>query len=149
MITALNSENDKVSGLETGADDYVTKPFGVMELVSRIKALLRRSNGEDTGNKLLIGGLALYPESYIAECNGVRIDLTLKEFELLAFLLRNPNVAFTREVLLDNVWVYEYEGGSHTVEVHIQTLRSKLGGCSNMIKTVRGVGYRFGEALDD
>ena len=133
MVTAKGAEYDKVIGLDSGADDYVTKPFGMMELVSRIKAVLRRSGRVQEQDMLSV--------------NGVSVDivtLTLKEFELLERLMRNQNIVLTRDQLLEDIWGYDFDGETRTVDVHVRTLRQKLGEKGDIIKTVRGVGYRIG-----
>lgn len=152
MLTAKGSEYDKVLGLDTGADDYVAKPFGMMELVARIKALLRRSDGfgesadESSVEKVYRSGkLALYPERHKVKVDDKDINLTLKEYELLYLLLQNKGMVYTRDKLLNKIWGYEFDGESRTVDVHVRTLRQKLGEAGNMIETVRGVGYRIGE----
>lgn len=152
MLTAKGSEYDKVLGLDTGADDYVAKPFGMMELVARIKALLRRSDGfgesaeESSVEKVYKSGkLALYPDRHKVKVDDKDINLTLKEYELLYLLLQNKGMVYTRDKLLNKIWGYEFDGESRTVDVHVRTLRQKLGEAGNMIETVRGVGYRIGE----
>ena len=144
MLTAKGSEYDKVLGLDVGADDYVTKPFGVMELIARIKALLRRSGRLVNRRKLVCGGIALDDESHTVTANGAPVTLTFKEYELLRYLMENEGVAFDRPQLLDGVWGIDYFGGTRTVDVHIQTLRQKLGDCGDHIETIRGFGYRIG-----
>ncbi|MGE5493717.1 MAG: response regulator transcription factor [Burkholderiales bacterium] len=144
MITAKSTEYDKVIGLDSGADDYISKPFGMMELVARVRALQRRTAANNSPNILTSGELAIDRAKHIVTVAGKRIELTLKEFELLYLLMENKGKAFTREHLLEVIWDYSYDGGTRTVDVHIQTLRQKLGRCGDMIETVRGVGYRFG-----
>lgn len=144
MLTAKSTEYDKVLGLDVGADDYVTKPFGVMELIARIKALLRRSGRLVNRRKLVCGGIALDDESHTVTANGTPVTLTFKEYELLRYLMENEGVAFDRPQLLDGVWGIDYFGGTRTVDVHIQTLRQKLGDCGDHIETIRGFGYRIG-----
>ncbi len=146
IVTARGSEYDKVIGLDSGADDYITKPFGMMELVSRIRALLRRSQPTQQTDVFTAGGLTLHTQKHTVTINDTPILLTYKEFSLLRFLMENRGIAFQREQLLETVWGYDYDGGSRTVDVHIQTLRQKLGDYGLLIETVRGVGYRFGEA---
>lgn len=149
MLTAKNSEYDKVMGLDAGADDYVAKPFGIMELVARIKALLRRtqkhiqSNHPDT--KLEVGNLKVYLDKHVVKVDGEQISLTLKEYELLAMLMENKGVVLNRDQLLNKIWGYEFDGESRTVDVHIRTLRAKLKSAGNLIETIRGVGYKIGE----
>lgn len=152
MLTAKDSEYDKVLGLDTGADDYVAKPFGMMELVARIKALLRRTepgNGDqgrsDEEKVYTIGDICVYPERHKVKIDGVTVNLTLKEYELLFLLIQNKGMVFTRDQLLNRIWGYEFDGESRTVDVHIRTLRQKLGDAGSCIETVRGVGYRIGE----
>ncbi len=145
LVTARGSEYDKVVGLDSGADDYITKPFGMMELVSRVRALLRRTQPQQQPDVFTAGGLALHTQKHTVTINDAPIVLTYKEFALLRFLMENRGIAFQREQLLETVWGYDYDGGSRTVDVHIQTLRQKLGDYGTLIETVRGVGYRFGE----
>ncbi len=147
VLSAKGTEYDKVTGLDGGADDYIAKPFGMLELISRIKALLRRAQPEqiqDSG-ELRIGRLKVYPEKYEVYADDVRISLTLKEYELLMTLITNKNRVLSRDSLLRRVWGYDFTGESRTVDVHIRTLRSKLGECGEIIRTVRGVGYKAGE----
>ena len=143
MLTAKGTEYDKVIGLDSGADDYVAKPFGTMELISRIKAVLRRS-GANHQEEYTIGGLYVCPDKHIVKANGEDVVLTLKEFELLKLLLSGAGTVYSREQLLENIWGYEYDGENRTVDVHINSLRQKLGECGNLIKTVRGMGYKIG-----
>ena len=145
MITAKTTEFDKVSGLDLGADDYITKPFGMAELVARVKALLRRSGMKASAERLEHGELVVDIAKHTVTVNGQIVILTYKEFSLLACLMENAGRAYTREQLLETVWGYDYEGGTRTVDVHVQTLRTKLGTSGRFIETVRGVGYRFGE----
>lgn len=144
MVTAKGTEYDKVIGLDTGADDYIAKPFGMIELVARVKALLRRMVPKPSNQVLSFGGLVLDARKHVVTANNQIVALTLKEFELLQFLMENHDIVFTREHLLETVWDYGYDGGTRTVDVHVQTLRQKLGECGALIKTVRGVGYCFG-----
>jgi two-component system alkaline phosphatase synthesis response regulator PhoP len=144
MVTAKGTEYDTVIGLDTGADDYITKPFGMMELVARVKALLRRTTSQNASDKLIAGELTLDVKKRSVTVEGEKIVLTFREFELLRYLMENQGIAFDRERLLQTVWGYDYDGGSRTVDVHIQTLRQKLDHCGTLIETVRGVGYRFG-----
>ena len=143
MATAKGAEYDKIQGLDLGADYYLTKPFGVMELVSCVKAVLRRCAPQKTPQLLIAGALMLDPERHIVMADGARVELTLKEFELLRLLLLHPGVAFTREKLMERVWGTDYLGETRTVDMHVRTLRQKLGACGEMIETVRGVGYRL------
>jgi len=145
LLTARGAEYDKVSGLDCGADDYVTKPFGMMELISRIKAVLRRSAPRELSDTLSIDQVLVNTEKHTVSCAGAPIQLSFKEFALLRFLMENRGRVFTRERLLAAVWGYDYAGGTRTVDVHIQTLRQKLGDCAAIIETVRGVGYRAKE----
>lgn len=145
MITAKTTEFDKVSGLDLGADDYITKPFGMAELVARVKALLRRSGMKTSAERLQHDELTVDIAKHTVSVGGQNVILTYKEFSLLACLMENAGRAFTREQLLETVWGYDYEGGTRTVDVHVQTLRTKLGESGRFIETVRGVGYRFGE----
>jgi len=144
MLTAKGTEMDKVQGLDYGADDYLAKPFGMAELVARIRARLRRIPAKETQEVLRCGRLSMNRRAHQVWIDGAEIALTFKEYELLALLMENRGAVFTREQLLDRVWDMGYAGGTRTVDVHIQTLRAKLGECGAMIETVRGVGYRFG-----
>lgn len=146
MVTAKGAEFDKVKGLDMGADDYITKPFGMAELAARVRARLRRVNRARDGEKHVheAGALRLDNVAHSVSVEGKPVTLTLKEYELLHFLMENRGAVFSREQLLEHIWDYGYIGGTRTVDVHIQTLRSKLGPCGEMIETVRGVGYRFG-----
>ena len=143
MLTAKSTEYDKVVGLDGGADDYVTKPFGTMELIARVKALLRRAEPVSDTRVYEAGGLFLSPAKHIVRVNGEDVALTLKEFELLSYLFRNRGNVLTRDQILQEIWGYEFDGENRTVDVHIRTLRSKLGSCGELIETVRGVGYRI------
>ena len=144
MATARGEEYDKITGLDSGADDYLVKPFGMMEMVSRVRAVLRRSGGGESTQKLLtLGSLALDPASHTVTVNGQAVTLTLKEFEILRTMLAKPGVVFTRDRLLSEVWGTDYDGETRTVDVHIRTLRQKLGDAGALIGTVRGVGYRM------
>lgn len=144
MLTAKSNEIDKVNGLELGADDYITKPFGIMELLSRIKAVLRRSNKSSTTDTVVyrVNGLTVDVEKRTVTFNDKEITLTFKEYEILVYLLKNRGIAVSRDKLMSKVWGFEYEGESRTVDVHIKTLRQKLEaqGCENPIITVRGFG---------
>lgn len=143
MATAKGTEYDKVIGLDLGADDYLAKPFGMMEMVSRIKAVLRRVNPAEAEKCIKTGELELDLEKHVVMKSGERIQLTLKEYELLRTFMENPERVFTRDRLLEIVWGMDYVGETRTVDVHIGTLRTKLGECGNYIETVRGVGYRM------
>lgn len=145
MVTAKGSEYDKVVGLDSGADDYVTKPFGMMELISRIKAVLRRSGKQQDKTKLTVGEISLDTKKHEVKVDGENVVLTLKEFELLEKLMRNQGIVLTRDQLLTEIWGYDFDGETRTVDVHIRTLRQKLGEQGSLVKTVRGVGYRIGE----
>lgn len=142
MLTARGTEYDKVLGLDLGADDYIAKPFGIMELISRVRALLRRARPEAAGGDLELGGLRLSPATRTVTAGGERVELTNKEFELLALLMSKPGKVFTRDSILGAVWGAGFDGESRTLDVHIRTLRTKLGEHGDMIKTVRGVGYK-------
>ena len=143
MATAKGTEYDKVIGLDLGADDYLVKPFGMMEMVSRVKAVLRRSRPKEGTQILRVGCLELNIGEHRVSTGGERIELTLKEYELLRILMDNLGRAFTRDQLLQSVWGTAYIGETRTVDVHIGTLRAKLGVCGAYIETVRGVGYRM------
>lgn len=146
MVTAKTTEIDKVKGLDIGADDYMTKPFGVMELISRVKALLRRSARPEDKEKILkIGSVVLDREKHAVYVSDVPCELTYKEYELLKLLMTNAGIVTTREVILDRIWGTDFEGESRTLDMHIKTLRQKLGAAGSMIKTVRNVGYILGE----
>ena len=144
MLTAKGTEMDKVQGLDYGADDYIVKPFGMAELVARIRARLRRSQPKEENDVLVSGQLSIDRRAHKVFVEGKEILLTLKEYDLLLLLMENSGTAFTREQLLDRIWDIAYDGGSRTVDVHVQTLRAKLGSCGFLVETVRGVGYRFG-----
>lgn len=144
MVTAKGAEYDKVIGLDSGADDYVTKPFGMMELVSRIKAVLRRSGKAPDKADLEVAGVRINIKKHEVTADGQKVALTLKEFELLERLMRNQNIVLTRDQLLEDIWGYDFDGETRTVDVHVRTLRQKLGEKGNIIETVRGVGYRVG-----
>ena len=144
MATAKGNEYDKVIGLDLGADDYLAKPFGMMEMASRVRAVLRRSGRTAEKQQLIrVGGLEMNLGEHIVTADGIRIQLTLKEFELLRTFMTNPGRAFTREQLLSSVWCEDFLGETRTVDVHVGTLRQKLGSCGKYIRTVRGVGYRL------
>ena len=145
MASAKGTEYDKVMGLDQGADDYLAKPFGMMEMVSRIRAVLRRTSGAREKPRMTMGRLEMDPESHTVRVDGSRVELTLKEFELLRLFLEHPGRVFTRDQLLERIWSTDYLGETRTVDVHIGTLRTKLGACGEYIRTVRGVGYRLEE----
>lgn len=147
MATAKGTEFDKVTGLDEGADDYLAKPFGMMEMVSRVKAVLRRTNRGEKILVLKIGNLVLNIAEHSVTADNALIKLTLKEFEILKLFMENPGFVFTREHLLQSVWGADFLGETRTVDVHIGTLRTKLGGCGDYIETIRGVGYRMGAKL--
>ena len=143
MLTAKGSEYDTVLGLDSGADDYIPKPFGMMELLARIRAVLRRT-GEKKGEVHEYGGIQVYPDSRRVTVNGSEVSLTSKEFDLLTALISQPEKVCTRSQLLSTVWGYISDGESRTVDVHIKTLRQKLGEAGQLIETVRGMGYKIG-----
>ncbi len=145
MVTAKGAEYDKVKGLDLGADDYVAKPFGMMELVSRIKAVLRRSarSADNAEHIISIGELEMNLKKHEVTAAGEVVTLTLKEYELLKWLMRNRDIVLTRDRLLEEIWGYDFDGETRTVDVHVRTLRQKLGACGELVETVRGVGYRM------
>lgn len=143
MATAKGTEMDKIQGLDTGADDYLVKPFGVMEMVSRIKAVLRRCEPDEKEETLTIGEITLSDKEHLVTVNGEKVVLTFKEFEILKLFMNNPGIVFSRDKLLSEVWGIDYLGESRTVDMHIKTLRQKLGGAGFLIETVIGVGYRM------
>lgn len=143
MATAKGTEYDKVIGLDLGADDYLAKPFGMMEMVSRVKAVLRRTEPKNTAKVLQVGDLTLNTGEHTVSVRGARVQLTLKEYELLKKFMENLGRVFSREQLLQSIWGTDYIGETRTVDVHIGTLRTKLGDCGDYIATVRGVGYRM------
>lgn len=150
IVTAKTTEIDKVRGLDMGADDYLSKPFGIMELVSRVKALLRRSGtksekASESKSMLAYGCIRLDDSARKVSAGAAEIELTYKEYELLKFLLLNANIVMSRERILSEVWGFDYEGETRTVDMHIKTLRQKLGDAGNAIKTVRSVGYKLGD----
>lgn len=147
MATAKATEYDKVMGLDLGADDYLAKPFGMMEMVSRVKAVLRRVVARDLTQILRMGNLEMNKNQHIVLVSGKRIELALKEYEMLRLFLENPGQVFTRDQIFDRIWGADYAGESRTVDVHIGTLRAKLGKCGAYIETVRGVGYRMEETI--
>lgn len=145
MLTAKGSELDKVKALDLGADDYIVKPFGVLELVSRIKARLRRSKKV---SNLSFNELSLNKEKYEVHVNDQKVELTNKEFELLEYLLNNQNIVLSREKILEKIWGYDFEGESRTLDIHISTLRKNLLSAAKYIQTVRGIGYKIGDSND-
>ncbi|MHB1315978.1 MAG: winged helix-turn-helix domain-containing protein [Christensenellales bacterium] len=144
MVTAQGSEYNRVIGLDSGADDYITKPFSMMELVARVKAVLRRIAPKDQTDEIKTGSIVMNIKKHTVMTNGLAVTLTFKEFELLRTLMEHKGIVFSREHLLNTVWGYDFEGGTRTVDVHVQTLRQKLGDSAELIETVRGVGYRIG-----
>lgn len=146
MLTAKDTELDTVRALDSGADDYLAKPFGMMGMVSRVRVLLRRSQatGAERASKVLsVGPVELWPSRREVTLEGEELQLTMREFDLLEFLMRSPGEVFSREVLLQRVWGWDFDGGSRTVDVHVQQIRAKLGEHADLIETVRGVGYRL------
>lgn len=143
MATAKGTEIDKISGLNSGADDYLVKPFGVMEMVARVKAVLRRTVKEVSADVCIIGGITLKEKEHKVLAGGEAVELTHKEFEILKLLMHNPNMVFSREKMMNEIWGTDYIGETRTVDMHIKTLRQKLGTAGGQIKTVIGVGYRL------
>lgn len=143
IATAKTSEYDKINGLESGADDYIAKPFSMMEMVARVKALLRRSEYASAEKDYTIDNLYVCPSKHIVKVDGEEVILTLKEFEMLCLLLSNRGIVLTRDQMLNKIWGYSFDGESRTVDVHIRTLRQKLGTAGDVIKTIRGVGYKI------
>mgnify|MGYP002767466483 FL=1 len=144
MVTAKEAEYDKVRGLEAGADDYITKPFGMMEFVARVKAVLRRCSKQEEDRELIYDELKLSVGKHKVYWKNEKIELTRKEFELLQYLMENKGLVMTRNQILCHVWGYDFDGETRTVDVHVRTLRQKLGDAGDLIETVRGVGYRIG-----
>ncbi len=145
LLTAKSSEYDKVVGLENGADDYLTKPFGMMELIARIKAVLRRTGVRET-HLIQMDGISISPEKHEITADGEQVRLTGKEYELLTYLIENRDIVVSREQLLNRIWGYDFDGESRTVDVHIRSLRKKLGSCAGVIQTVRGFGYKAADS---
>ena len=143
MATAKGTEMDKIQGLDTGADDYLVKPFGVMEMVSRIKAVLRRCESDEKEEVLTVGEITLSDKEHLVTVNGKKVALTFKEFEILKLFMQSPGIVFSRDKLLSEVWGIDYLGESRTVDMHIKTLRQKLGDAGTIIETVIGVGYKM------
>lgn len=143
MLTAKATEYDKVLALDNGADDYLPKPFGIMELLARVRALLRRSENAMPTVDYTLGNLYVCPSKHIVQVDGQDVSLTLKEFQLLCMLLAQPDIVVSRGEFLDRVWGYSFDGESRTVDVHIRTLRQKLGSAGDLIETVRGMGYKI------
>ena len=142
MATARGEEYDKITGLDSGADDYLVKPFGMLEMISRVRAVLRRTNPGGSKASMSLGGVTVDPASHRVTANGAEVTLTLKECELIWTLISIPGVVFTRDRLLSEIWGTDYDGETRTVDVHVRTLRQKLGEAGSIIGTVRGVGYR-------
>ncbi len=145
ILTAKADEYDKVRGFDLGADDYVPKPFGMMELVARVKAVLRRVERETAPSDYTIGALYVCPKKHIVKVNGEAVVLTLKEFDMLCYLLENKGIVLSRDQILNKVWGYSFDGESRTVDVHVRTLRQKLGEGGDSISTIRGIGYKIGD----
>jgi two-component system alkaline phosphatase synthesis response regulator PhoP len=148
MLTAKGSEHDRIKGLDLGADDYITKPFSVMEVIARVRAVLRRSAPEETrgsSGEMEIAGIVLDGPRRVVHTGGREVTLTFKEFELLHYLMMNEGIVLSRERLLDQVWGIDYRGESRTVDMHVKSLRQKLGEAGSVIKTVRNVGYKAGK----
>lgn len=145
MLTAKGTEYDKVIGLDNGADDYIPKPFGMMELVSRVKAVLRRTEPERKQNLYQIGPISVDVGKHTVLVDESQVTLTFKEFELLCYLIENEGIVLTRDQLLSKIWGYDFDGETRTVDVHIRTLRQKLGLGGDFIETIRGVGYKMEE----
>ena len=144
MLTAKSSEFDKVTAINAGADDYITKPFGVMETVARVKAVLRRSGtARENTAVYTAGALTVSLTDRTVTVGGAPVALTFKEFELLYLLLSNRGAVMSRDLILDRIWGFSFDGETRTVDVHVRTLRQKLGECGNLIETVRGIGYKF------
>ncbi|MBE7024820.1 MAG: response regulator transcription factor [Ruminococcaceae bacterium] len=143
MATAKGTEMDKIGGLNSGADDYLVKPFGVMEMVARVKAVLRRTTKDVSSFDLTVGLVVLKEKEHIVIADGEKVELTHKEFDMLRLFMQNPNIVFSRDKLMNEIWGTDYMGESRTVDMHIKTLRQKLGNAGGQIKTVIGVGYRL------
>lgn len=143
MATAKGTEMDKIGGLNSGADDYLVKPFGVMEMVARVKAVLRRTEKGNASENITVGGIVLKEKEHKVIANGEKVELTHKEFEMLKLFMHNPNLVFSREKLMSEIWGIDYIGETRTVDMHIKTLRQKLKSSGGQIKTVIGVGYRL------
>ena len=143
MATAKGTEMDKIGGLNSGADDYLVKPFGVMEMVARVKAVLRRTVREEIPSNITVGKITLKENEHKVTSNGEKVELTHKEFAILKLFMQNPNMVFSRDKLMSEIWGMDYIGETRTVDMHIKTLRQKLGNAGGQIKTVIGVGYRL------
>lgn len=144
LVSAKNSEYDKVMGLDNGADDYLAKPFGMMELVARVRAVLRRTESREENSDYQLGALFVSPKRHVVKVDGEEVSLTNKEFELLCLLLEHQGMAMTRDAIMDGVWGQEFSRENRTLDVHVRTLRTKLGSAGHYIETVRGVGYKMG-----
>lgn len=144
MLTAKNTEYDRVIGLDNGADDFVSKPFGMMELVARVRAVLRRTESREENSDYQLGALFVSPKRHVVKVDGEEVSLTNKEFELLCLLLEHQGMAMTRDAIMDGVWGQEFSRENRTLDVHVRTLRTKLGSAGHYIETVRGVGYKMG-----
>lgn len=146
LVTAKGAEYDKVMGLDCGADDYITKPFGMMEFIARVRAVLRRTGREEKiDGDLESGALKILIQKHQVLAGGLEVVLTLKEFELLKYLMENQGIVLSRDRILGHIWGYDFDGETRTVDVHIRTLRQKLGSYGELIKTIRGVGYKIGD----
>ncbi len=145
MLTAKTSEFDKVKSLDMGADDYIEKPFGIMELISRVKAVLRRSNRENRTTKLIFKEISMDYDKYLVTVDEKEVILTHKEFELLYYLMKNQEIVLSRNQIMNEVWGFDFEGETRTIDVHIRTLRLKLGNVGKYIQTIRNVGYKLGD----
>ena len=146
MLTAKNTEYDRVVGLDSGADDFISKPFGMMELVARVRAVLRRTEQKQETEDYRVGDLFVSPQRHVVRVAGEEVALTNKEFELLCLLLEHQGIAMTRDAIMDGVWGQEFSRENRTLDVHVRTLRTKLGAAGHYIETVRGVGYKIGGA---
>lgn len=144
MLTAKNTEYDRVVGLDSGADDFISKPFGMMELVARVRAVLRRTESREENSDYQLGELFVSPKRHMVKVDGEEVSLTNKEFELLCLLLEHQGMAMTRDAIMDGVWGQEFSRENRTLDVHVRTLRTKLGPAGHYIETVRGVGYKMG-----
>lgn len=144
MLTAKNTEYDRVVGLDSGADDFISKPFGMMELVARVRAVLRRTETREENSDYQLGELFVSPKRHVVKVDGEEVSLTNKEFELLCLLLEHQGMAMTRDAIMDGVWGQEFSRENRTLDVHVRTLRTKLGPAGHYIETVRGVGYKMG-----
>ena len=144
MLTAKNTEYDRVVGLDSGVDDFISKPFGMMELVARVRAVLRRTESREENSDYQLGELFVSPKRHVVKVDGEEVSLTNKEFELLCLLLEHQGMAMTRDAIMDGVWGQEFSRENRTLDVHVRTLRTKLGSAGHYIETVRGVGYKMG-----